>query len=165
MVAASMVVVIVTMGVAMAQFLAARFANFLDGDIEMQRDAGQGMIGVDGDIFRIHTHYRDHARPTFTHGLKLHTHLNILIGIELRTRKLLHQTLVSGAIGIFRGDHGVDLIARRLAFQRRFQAGNDIACAMDIGEGASAMRTVQLRTLCIGEGVIYGDDLVFGDLH
>ena len=102
MVAASMVVVIGTMDVTMVQFLAARFANFLDGDIEMQRDAGQGMIGVDGDIFRIHTHYRDHARPTFTHGLKLHTHLNILIGIELRTRKLLHQTLVSGAVGIFR---------------------------------------------------------------
>jgi len=165
MIIVSMMVLIGTVDVAMIQFFAASLADFLDGNIEMQSNAGQGVIGVNSDIFQIHAHDRDHPRPFFTHGLKLHTHLNILIGVELRTWELLHQTLVSSAIGIFRGYDGVDLIARRLAFKRRFQTGNDIAYAMDVGEGVSALRTVQLRTLCIGEGVIYGDDLVFGDLH
>ena len=165
MVAISMMVVIGTMDVAMTQFLAARFANFLDGNIEMQSNAGQGMISIDGNVFRIHAHHRDHPRPSFAHGLKLHAYLNILIGIELRARELLHQTLISSAIGVFRVDDGVDLITRRLTLKRRFQTGNDIAYTMDVGEGASAMRTIQFRALCIGQGIIYGDDLVFGDLH
>jgi hypothetical protein len=157
--------IIGTVDMAVVQFLARGLPNLLDSNVEMQGDAGQRMIGIDDNIIHIHAYHRDHPRTRFIHGLKLHTDLNVLIGVESRTRELLHQILVSGAIGLFGWNDGVDLITHRLAFERRFQAGNDVADSMDVGEGASAVRGVQFSTLRVGKGVIYGFDLVFGDLH
>lgn len=158
-------VIIRTVDVAVAQFLSRRIPYFLDGDSEMQRHARERMIAVDGDLVHIHADNGDHPRPRLTHGMKLHPHLDVIVGIELGTVKLLNQAFIPSAIGIFRRDHCIYLIALRLTLEGRFQPRDDIANTVDISERTSAVRTIEFRTLRIGEGIIYGDDFVLGDLH
>ena len=55
--------IIGSVDVAVTQLFAGRIAYFLDGNIEMQRDAGEGMISVDGHVVRIHPDYRHYPRP------------------------------------------------------------------------------------------------------
>ena len=57
------VMIIGSVDVAVIQLFAGRIAYFLDGNIEMQRDAGEGMISVDGHVVRIHPDYRHYPRP------------------------------------------------------------------------------------------------------
>ena len=77
-----MVMIIGTMDMAVIQFLTRGLADLFNGDIEMQGNTRQGMICINSNVIRFYTHYRNNTRSLLTHGLKLHPHLNVLIGIK-----------------------------------------------------------------------------------
>ncbi len=75
------------------------------------------------------------------------------------------QLGVELAIGLFRLDGYFDVVTGRLAFQRLFQARNDIAGTVQVNQRRTTDGRIQHFAIVIGQGVVDGHGLVGGNLH
>src|SRR5690606_41567180 len=69
------------------------------------------------------------------------------------------------AIGVFGFNGDLNMITALLALQGFFQAGDDVACTMQVCQRRTASRAVDHLTGVVGECVIDGYSFVSGDQH
>src|SRR5690606_25096771 len=77
----------------------------------------------------------------------------------------LNQLGIALAISVGGGHRYRERVAGRLAFQGRFQPRNDVTGTMQIGQRATALRSIDRIAVIIGECVVDADDFVFRGLH
>ncbi|MDT4811616.1 hypothetical protein FQZ97_445580 [compost metagenome] len=69
------------------------------------------------------------------------------------------------AVGFFRLDDDVQLVADLLAFQGLFQTDDDVAGTLQVDQRRAAGGTVDDLTCVVGQGIVDGNRLVGRDLH
>lgn len=75
---------------------------------------------------------------------------------------MLDQLLVTLAVAFFRGDGHVQLVAGSFAHQSLFQAGNNVACAVQVGQGLATLdRGIDGLAGVVSERVVDGHYGVF----
>lgn len=152
--------------VAMADFIGGGIANGNDINIKLEGYARQWMVGVDSDGLVLD---RDDGHElmgaVWSLGAELHTGLDLLYALEKAAGYFLDKLFVTRAVGLFGGDGYAQLLARRFAFQGRFQAWDDAADAVEVAQRLVVFRTIQNLSIGIGQGVVDGGNLVASDLH
>src|SRR5690606_22689779 len=69
------------------------------------------------------------------------------------------------AVGVLWLDGGGDFVARLLAQQGLFQAGDDVTCPVQVHQWRGASGAVNHLTSIVGKGIVDGDGLVGGNQH
>ena len=159
--------VVVTTGamrMAVGDFLVGRVAKRLDGHLEVQGLASQGMIRIDGDRFVGDA--CDEKRNLTTLVIvrdNLHPSGEFCVRGEQVARDFLRLSN-PGAVPLFRRHgrfHGLSL---GHAFELLLEARDDVLSAMQIEERASALRLIDDFSVIVTQGVGERNYLVLGDL-
>src|SRR4051812_27289983 len=82
------------MHVTVGELFGSRVADVDDLDVEVERRAGERVIGVDGDVVALHVDDGDDGRAVLSLRLELHAGANVLNPGEGAARHLLNQPLV-----------------------------------------------------------------------
>lgn len=152
--------------VAVGEFFLGGFADVFDGDVEGERDAGEGVVGVDGDGVAIDLGDGDDGHGALWGlGAELHAGLDVGYALEGGARDGLDEGFVAFAVGVFGGDGDFELVAGGFSFEGFFEAGDEVAGAVEVGEWLLADGGIDDVSIGAGEGVIDGDDGILGDLH
>ncbi|ABU79571.1 hypothetical protein ESA_04392 [Cronobacter sakazakii ATCC BAA-894] len=142
--AATVMVVIVVMmmavravNVAVSQFFFGRFADSNNFHVEVQVLARQHVVAVNHNMVVAHfgNFYRYRALIGFRQ--EAHANLQLVNAHEDVFRYALYQVFIVLAVSVVSAYVHIEFIANVMAFQRRFQAGN---------QGAVTMQVVQRRT-------------------
>ena len=91
-------------GVAVVELLRGRVANLDDLHGEVQRLAGQRVVGVDRDVVLVDADDRHDARAVVRLRLELHADLDVLHAGELRAWHGLHEPGVLLPVAVLRLD-------------------------------------------------------------
>lgn len=151
--------------VTMGEFFRGGVSDFDDFHIEVEGLAREGMVGVDHHLVGADVDDREEARSHVGVGLELHAGFELGSTLEGGAGDGLDEVLVTGAVALFGGDGDVELISRVLSFKGLFESRDDVAGAVEVGEGSATGRGVKNLATVAGEGVVDGNDLVFGDVH
>lgn len=136
-----------------------------DLDGEVQGLAGQRVVAVDGDVVAFDLADGDVDAALVIAALELHARLEVFHALERGARHHLDQLFVTRAVALFGGDVDLELVAHRAAFERLFQARNDVAFAMDVSQRLATVRAVDDVALVVGQRVMEGNGVAVGDLH
>src|SRR5690606_18283238 len=140
--------------VTVRQLLGGGVAHVDHVDVEVQRLAGQRVVAVDRDLAILDLGDGDDLYARRGLGLETHPGLDLFDALEHFQRHFLGQRLVPLAVG-FRGRYPHrHLFTRLLAFQRLFQAWDDVAGAMEIGERSAALGGIEDTAPIVSEGVV-----------
>jgi hypothetical protein len=129
--------------VAVLELFGGGVADVLDGDVELEGDAGEGVVGVDGDLVVVHSRDGDDAAAVGGLGGELHAGLDVGDALEAVAGDALDELRVALAVALVGLDGDLDLIAGALAFEGGFEAGDDVAGAVEVGEGLAALGGVE----------------------
>ncbi len=136
-----------------------------DFDGEEKILACQRMVAIHGDGGFIDGGDGDGHATLRRLSLELHAWLDVIDTLEGLARDLLHHEVMMFAIAFGGSNFDIEFIAGLFADQGVFQAGDDLADAMQIGQRRMACRAVNNLAVFISEGVMEADHAVFADLH
>ena len=122
------------------------------------------MIGVNRDIVTLDVPHHDAPLAAiFRLGGKGHSHRHLVDALERRPRHYLDQLGVVLPVAVGRVDHNLEGIPLGFTHQSAFQAGNDVAGAVQILERIRPIRAVDDGPLLVREGIVDTDDRVVAD--
>lgn len=156
---------IVLVDVAVFLFLGGGFADLNHLDIELEVDAGEGVIGVDGDGIAIDGGDDGDLRAGLRLGLEAHAWFEFDIVGELGAGGFDDAFRVVIAVGFGGGDLGGGSGPGGQAFELFFETGDDIAVAVEVGQRIAAFGGIEDFSLGIAKSVMHGDDAVGFNFH
>lgn len=154
-----------TVHMAVVDFFGAGVADFCHFYIEVECHPGHRVIAIEDDLIANHLDDRHELHAFSRFGMKLHARFDLIHALKCISWHGLHQVIVTQAIGLFRRNRDMELVAEHLPGERVFQAWNDVALAVDIGEGFVVLGTVENFALLVGEGVMKVHHFTSCDLH
>ena len=124
------------------------------------------MITVDGLVVTVDiADGNDLHAAVRARSVELHAHFQGVDAFEHGAAQSRDQLGAVFAVGFFRLDGNVQLIANLLANQGLLETGDDIAGTMQIHQRRAATGAVDHLTGIVGQGIVDGDGLVGGDQH
>lgn len=153
------------MDVAMFHFLGGGFADLNHLDIELQVDAGEGVVGIDGDGIAVDGGDDGDLWAGLRLGLEAHARFEFDIVGELGAGGFDDAFRVVIAVGFGGGDLGGGGGPGGEAFELFFETGDDIAVAVEVGQGIAALGGIKDFSFGIAKGVMHGYDAVWFNFH
>jgi hypothetical protein len=150
---------------AVLDFLVRGLTNVRDLDLEVQGLAGERMVGIDGHLITADRRDGHHLGARLGLGLKAHPGLDVVDAFEHAAWDVLLQPVVALAVGLFRWDADIHIVAGLAALEGFFESGDDVACAMQILQWLALRRSVDDLALGVAQGVIDGNHRVVCNLH
>ena len=152
--------------VAMGQLFFAGFAHFGNFHIEVQGRARQRMVAIHGDVVAFNFSDGEQTRACIGLCLELHARQHFFHAFKGVARHGLDQAVMTFAVAFSRFHFDIQLVARLLAGEGIFQAGDDVAMAVQVGQWFVALAgRVQGGTRVIGQGVVDCHYGIVCDLH
>ena len=131
-VAAVVIAVAMAMAVTMTvQIVRRSLSHTEDRDIEIQRRAGQRMVGVHRDGVLVQPDDSQHLAAVRAVGAEMHAHLQFALG-KIFARQLLDQVLLARAIAAVGTEGNLDAVTLRLTQQGLFEPWNDHAGTVQV---------------------------------
>ena len=154
------------MDVTMSDFFLAGVTDGNDLHFEVQALTGQRVVAVDSDVVAVQvTNGDDLHLAVRRRSVELHADFQLVNAFEHAAAQGADQFSGVFAVGIFRLDGNVQLVADFFTFQGFFQARDDVACAMQVDQRSAAGGAVDDLTSVVGQGLVDGDSLIGGDQH
>ncbi len=160
-----MVVAAGAVDVAVGEFFLGGLADVFDVDVEGEGEAGEGVVGVDGDGFAVDFGDGVDGGVAVVFGAELVSDGEGGDALEGVFGDDLDEFIVAGAVGFFGGDGDFDVVVGGFSFECFFETDDEVAAAVEVGEGLFSDGGVDDVSIGAGEGVIDHDDGIFGDLH
>jgi hypothetical protein len=153
-----------TVDVAVLEFLFRRLADVHDRDVEVERDTGQRVIRIQGDLVSLDVGDPHDQRAVLGLGLELHSDLELFHGQLLPIHDLDHR-VTPFAVTHRRQEAHLERVAGDPALQFGLEARNDVARTVQVGHRIPAARAVDDVLVVVRERVVDGRDAVSFDLH
>jgi hypothetical protein len=152
------------------ELLGRRGADGDDVDLEQERLPGQRVVPRHQHAVFFDDHDRVHDLVFFLEGVAGH---EAEAGLEPRAGAVREglegdlqvEPLVVDAVAGLGRDAGVDVIARLVAPERLFEAGDNLPTAVKVDEGLVLLALVDRLTLDGADPIVKRDDRVIGYLH
>src|ERR1700688_2043661 len=138
--------------VAVLQFLGRSLANADDLYIEVQGLVRQRMVAVERDHVADDGSHREQANAVAAPRLKLHTLLYLAGALQGALRYALNQRRVMHPVPILGRYHHGQRSAVLFALESLFQAGHEIAVALNVGERLAAGGAIDDGALVVFHG-------------
>ncbi|MNY64779.1 hypothetical protein D3C86_2019410 [compost metagenome] len=97
--------------------------------------------------------------------MELHAHFQFVDAFEHAAIEGRDQLGAVLAVGLFRLNGDVQLVTGLLAEQGFFQAGDDVAGALQINQRRAASGAIDHLTGIVGQGIVDRDSLIGSDQH
>ncbi|MCY1359468.1 hypothetical protein D9M69_460400 [compost metagenome] len=124
------------------------------------------MVAVDGDVVAVDVADGDDLHAAVRgRGMELHADFQHVDAFEQAAIEGADQFRAVLAVGFFRLDADVELVAGLLADQGLLQTDDDVAGTVQVDQRSAARRAVDHLAGVVGEGIVDGDSLVGGDQH
>jgi len=148
------------MDVSVLDFLLGGLADIDNFDIECEVDPGEGVVGVNNNGIALD--FLDFGNAGAVGGLRLEAHTGFQVGIfgELASLGLGDELGIVLPVAIGGGYFGGKFVPAFLALEFFFEAGNDIAMTVKVGEGIASLAGIEHLSFRRSEGVMHGDDAV-----
>jgi hypothetical protein len=153
------------MHMAVIEFFLGRGAHIADGDVKMERHAGERMIPVNGDLVADDLGDDDCLLSKFTLGVELHSLFKLFSAFDLIGGNYGDILRIVNAVSFLGRDANFKGVTSFLALHGLFEAGDDLSFALDVGEWFAACGGVDDVLVVVGECVIENNNRASGDLH
>jgi len=132
-----MVVTVRTVNVAMSQLFFGRFTDRNNFYVELQVLTRQHVVAVNHNVVVFHFSDFNRNRTLVSFRQEAHANLQLVDAHKYVFRNALNQVVIILTVSVVRAYSNVEFVANFMAFQSRFQAGN---------QGTVTMQVVQRRT-------------------
>lgn len=155
------------MRVSMFEFFNGGKANLAHIHIKVEVLIRQRMIAVDGDfiVFDFDNTHSDHS-AFLCASVELHACLHLSIhALEAIHRDHLHHFWTTDTVTLFGCDPDLHVVPAFATLQCLFEAGDDIAIALHVHKGTSAVRLIYKVSCIVREDIVNGNHGAFTDIH